>query len=509
MKKRVAAVLLSVLLIGALSACNLADLELGGLVGELLGGNEQVVPGQTMIPPDVNLDDQETWIEETWIEETWTAVDNSVPVPDLNPDAYRGHELVILGTNAVDLGHGDDGNDIVSMLSYTRNEIMGGDYGIKIVSVEMQMEELPASVKTDVHAGTGEYHLVYAGMYLALPELATGGYLHSLYDLPYVDLTSDAWDQGIRQGLAIGDYLPMATGAITPDATLKTSLLLYNSQIADNIGLDMYAYAAYGDWTMDKMYGICEVVCVDLNSDGTWSPEHDRLGFVGTYSCAQAFAVGMNAQVIGKEESNLPVQEDVEVLENAYARFYNLVTMHGSYYLTQREYLQSQSSAPAKCFADGRALLLASNVQGALEMLNSGVTYGILPYPKLDVSQDQYCSYVDSMATAVMVPVSVDGEKLELVGFVLEAMAQTSQNLYYEKLGMRVASSDKDMDIFKMIWHTKTMDFGCNYFITSDPSVQCFMRAMEENQATVAVLIRQQSKALQKSLAKLIEDVKR
>ena len=503
MKKRALAALLCAMLISTLVAC---DIEPGGLVGELLGGNENIVEG---VVPEQKYPDTDMTVgdEQTWIDQTWPDIETQGPVEELNPDAYRGYELVIAGQNVVDLGYEEVEGNVVSVLSYARNHELHSTYGITVNAVMLEREDLTDMVKNDVTSGTGEYHMVYGSMCEALNDLMPNGYLYSLYDLPYVDLTSAAWDQSMHEGLAIGKYLPMATGAITPDASLQTSLLLFNAQMAEENGFDLFAYAAYGDWTIDKMYSVCKITFADLNGDAVLELENDRFGFVGSHLDAQAFATGFGASLISKDENNLPMPDTVAMdrMQAAYSDFYKLATSSISYYVTRQESLQNMD-ALTNCFADGRALLWASDVQGALEMMNADtVRYGILPYPKLDQSQEQYCSYVDCQATAVMVPEHSDSEKLALAGYALEAMAQISQRLYYDKLAMRVAPTEKDMEMIQLVWQTKTLDFGSNYFFMSMACSQSFASAMESGNSSVISQISAESKRLAKELEMLKE----
>ncbi|MBQ2256704.1 MAG: hypothetical protein II330_07545, partial [Clostridia bacterium] len=110
MKKRLILILVSLLLIGSFAAC---DMELGGLVGELLSeGVGDYIPSDDFVP--------ETAVEETWIEtdvlveehptspEIWwdeTECGTEPPIVELPENQFAGQEVVVLQVKESDLGY--------------------------------------------------------------------------------------------------------------------------------------------------------------------------------------------------------------------------------------------------------------------------------------------------------------------------------------------------------------------------------------------------------------------
>ncbi len=507
MKKRISVLLVCLGLVACLTACNLAEMEFGGLVGELLGGNEGIEPGGVPVEPDVNYG---TAIDETWIEDDWVSPDVETvtqgPIETLNPHEFYGYELVILGQNTQDLGMEHMG-DVFETMAFERNDMLQERFGITVTTVMVERATLPTHVKQDVNAGVGEYTLVYAEMVQAAPELGQGGYLISLYDLPYVDLYSSAWDQSMHRELTVGNYLPMATGEVTPDAIKNTAAILFNTEIATDLGLDMYDYVQTGGWTLEKMYSISKEAVVDLNADGRITLQDDRVGFVGDFNGAQAFAVGTQAQIVIKSAENLPLLDAsaIEHMQSIYAVFYSLATSTGSYYMTQRDYMQTMTQIESY-FINGEVLFCGSDLQGVDEVRMTELQYGILPYPKQSEQQTDYRSYINAQATAVMVPGSISD--FGFAGYSLEAMAQlmcdNSSTLHY-----RIAFSPQDVEMLNVIAQTRTPDFASNYFYTELPAAQSFMRAMEDSGDSVTTVLRSGSKSLEKQIAKLIENAAR
>lgn len=513
MKKRIIIILMCLTLVCALTACNLAELEMGGLIGELLGDAElpsgdpsdsfitvYPTPNGTdisVLPPiEIAPDD---WTEDSYIES-----ETAMPSVDLPQHAYAEQRLTLLGVLDSDLGI-DDSVDIVQSLSYNRNVAMKNVYSLEVDTVLVESDdELARQVRNDVTADGNAYHLIFGTIYQSGAELTQIGCLANLNNLPWVDLTHSRWDEDIYNGFAIGNYLPMATGAITPDATMKTAIIAFNPNIANQMGLDMYDYVQTGGWTLEKMLSISEEVYADLNGDGLSNPTKDRFGFVGNFTSAQAFACGTGAEVIVKGENHLPmVNVQTEQLRESFAVVYKLVHARSTHYVPQSTVLQDydQLYAPAQTFAQGRALFCATNVEQAMTLIEDSQAFGILPYPCWEMD-GEYHSLVDFSATALMVHKGMEDE--EFAGYALEAMAQVSEQVYPDRIAMKICTSPNDAEMLQLVLDTKTFDFGSNYFSKSrGDMVWLFRHMIETGQTDVGSLLTKNQKVLQKEVLKI------
>ena len=510
MKKRIAIVLVSLLLVCAFAAC---DMEFGGLVGELLGDLELPtdIAGRPLpdeMPPE--------WVEsETVPAETWWDEDTTYEetvAPDDRSDfqysysLYTGQTLTVLGQNEDDLGFEEtSGNDLESM-SYLRNQIMEESFGINVEALMIEGGELAALVKNEAASGGGNCDIVMGGMADTGAALVQSGVLLNLRDLPYLDLTTARWDAGINEGLAFGNYLPMATGLAAPASNLHTSLLLFNKQTADNYGIDAYDYVQTGSWTVEKMHAIAEMCYVDLNGNGC-TDEEDAFGVVASYNCANAFTVATDTMLIAKDADNMPVfnTEVTDRLATAYEGVYNMLFATSALYYSSMQDVPG-SNVARTVFEQGNTLFYATTIEDVMQTNDMNIDMGLLPYPKLNLEQENYQSYVNCATTAIMVPVSV--KDTEFVGYALEALAHTSDNMYTVTISNRICRSEQDREMLNIVLDTKTLDFGSTYLLTASGGVvQYFQMALEQQNPSVLSLIKQYEKVLGKYVEKLMESI--
>lgn len=498
MKKRLLVALLCLTLLFSLVAC---DMEFGGLVGELFsqGVGDYVPSDDFILGPSI----EETWIEtdDIWIEET-------TPGLELPENVYPGETVTILGGDYGDLGSPDVLSGIVHELSYQRNKMVEDVFNIHINTEYCSWTDIADKVKVTVRAGAPDYDIVMAGIANTGAALALDGCLVNLNTLPYVNMSSSAWDAGITQGFAIGSYLPMATGALVPSSDMCTAMIALNKQMADEMGVDMYDYVTSGGWTLAKMHAFVNESYVDLNGNGRADGD-DRFGLALEGDRTYAFACGADVMLIDKDAQNLPVindssDSDLDPMLVAYDEFYAMVLRNGTLYLPTHSFTNTGKQEPQLVFENGRALLYGTTVDNALSMQDEGVEFGILPYPKLNEEQRSYQSFVNTAASAVMVPQSARNH--DLAGYALAALAQTSNGLYRDRISTKVCRSAQDAEMLTLIWDTKTLDFGSNYLMGEmNLPVQYFGKLLDTNSGTVMTWLAQYQKTFQKALEQVVE----
>ena len=499
MKKRVLVALLCLTLVSCFVAC---DMEFGGLVGELLseGG---AIGGVIDRPADV---DPYPSIEETWIETD--IMIEPTPGLELPENVYPGESVTILGSDYGDLGSPEVLSGIVHELSYQRNKMVEDAFNIHINTEYCSWTAIAERVKVTVQTGSPDYDIVMAEIALTGAPLALDGYLANLNTLPYVNMSSSAWDADVNEGLAIGSYLPMATGALVPSSDMLTAMIAFHKPMADEMGVDMYDYVTSGGWTLAKMHAFVNETYMDLNGNGQ-ADSDDRFGLALEGDRTYAFACGADVMLVNKDAQNLPVindssDSDQDPMLVAFDEFYAMVLNRGCLYLPTHSFTATGKQEPQVVFENGRALLYGTTVENAFSLQEMGVEFGMLPYPKLSEEQESYQSFVSTAARAVMVPLSARDH--DLAGYVLEALAQTSNGLYRDRISTKVCPSAQDMEMMMLVWDTKTLDFGSNYLMGEmNLPVQYFGKLLDTNSGTVITWLAQNLKGIQKGLDQVVE----
>lgn len=518
MKKRLAIVLMCLTLVSALTACNLADMEVGGLIGELLENMEgtehlEYEPGIGDDYINNGTDINPGWEVETWGDVSIDYVDPE-PYDPLPPCQFDGAYAVVLSNQDMALGDNVEVHEFIQEATANRNALVEEKYNIALIfKTESDPIKLNDYVRNDVISGSGEYSIVYQQMGRAGSELVQGDRLLNLRELPYVDFDQPWWDASVNDTLSIGNYLFMATGATTPDVTLQTSVIAFNARMMDESGLEYpYELVREGRWTLDEMLRMSKVMYSDLNGDGR-RDDGDRLGFAGvTFDTDNAFMVATESGLILKDTNRMPDLAQSDRLVATYEMLYELCLNYGLY-VSISDYLASGVDAamiPTKAFIDDRALFLGTTLGDLLEgELGGEMQVGLVPYPKLDKAQEEYHSPVNYLACAVVVPKSCQDP--ELAGCVLEASAIFSDDEYsaaYQKLAMKNLSDPEAIDMFSLIMQTKDCDFTAAYFAVNakDSGASMIFQELLKNGSTgAASAVRSKEKVLTKALKQLLE----
>ncbi|MBR6290017.1 MAG: hypothetical protein IKR53_01110, partial [Clostridia bacterium] len=227
----------------------------------------------------------------------------------------------------------------------------------------------------------------------------------------------------------------------------------------------LYQTVRDGDWTLDRMFEVASAVPENPSGSGVWRYDEPP-GFDFIFTSGYRITK-FNDEGEPYVEDKLPVEfsnlsdklcpvfsDDSQTINLKYKKNEEAGNKYGV------EDLKT-------LFIDNRALFRFGTTEGALEMRKEDVVFGILPYPKRDSSQKEYCSYARmGQDSAVYVPRTV--KSLELTDVITEAMGALSQKYikaaYYEKLlkGQSVFDAESS-EMLDLIFSTKVYDLIAFY----------------------------------------------
>ncbi len=438
--------------------------------------------------------------------------------PDLEfSDAYKGQELVILTQNDTDIGPEENSSDPLEDAVYRRNDMIESYYGVEINGVLVESyEELGETVKRDVTAGTGEYHIVYQHMVNSATTLAQGGNLYKLNELEHVNFDQPWWDQDCKNGFMIGDSMLLVCGDLLPSTMMITAAVIFNKDLFDEYGIEYpYDDAREGTWTIDDMLEITKDQTKDLNGDGGVDYQNDFYGLVGwSLDCDYNFFFGAGCTLFSYDEEHLPVYDaDTDRLQTVYDKIYKLIVTQQSFHVTVNEYLANAGmvSEPSNVFKAGRALMYASYLSGAVGLRDMEKDYGILPQPKYDETQEDYLSFVNGSASVVVVPKSLTTENLDMAGYMMEVLASSSYytvtDTLYEKVAKsKTARDPESAEMVDIIIRHKVFDFGYTHFHNDGLACASIIQtALNSKSPSIVKTITQDKTRTEKALKKVYE----
>lgn len=182
---------------------------------------------------------------------------------------------------------------------------------------------------------------------------------------------------------------------------------------------------ANNEWTIDKVYEMAKKYGSQDSVANDWENGHFGL-------CAQTYdglssMAGFNERMIIKNSDDLLIfNMKSESIVTKFQKVYDLLTDRTTTIVA--EIVDSWKNDPYSkvntVFFENRALFQYQLVQFVNELAQYKVNFGIVPMPKYDQSQDNYCStakvYFSRFAS---IPINIDSDQLELAAYTLQLLA--------------------------------------------------------------------------------------
>ena len=309
-------------------------------------------------------------------------------------------------------------------------------------------------------AGDHAYDIASIGTY-DVSSLAYQGYLYDLNSMENIDLSKSWWDPKAQEQLEIDGRMFYTTGdAMTLDNNCTYCILFNKTMISENNLESPYDLVKNNQWTQEKMIEMATGIGADLDGNGTYD-DNDRYGFliwtdsaIGIMHAAGArFATIENGDTLTYTLNN---EKNIAVLE----RWINVRNDKNNKFI--------EGSGSTKSFEEGRVLFYTRYINSVHSLRELDLDFGILPYPKGDTEQEEYCNTLHAYGNALMcIPDAADPE---MSAAAMEALSYYGQKellpAYYDITligkGIRDEQSEEMLDI---IFATRFFDVGTYYQI--------------------------------------------
>lgn len=349
-------------------------------------------------------------------------------------------------------------------------------------------EELNITLETYPVGGSGrnENQNVFRKLVMAQENeidagFVFGSYVGTLLDtkgltldwntIPGIDLDASWWDQNARETFTFGDQLKVLTGDISLYSQFAPMLLYFNKNVADSFGIDdCYDLVRDGKWTADKVREYCELVAGDLNGDNVMD-ENDRCGMA--LQSAIIFDMFMSSDLHLTERNSdggldLTVMSDRSV--ELQKRFYDFVTNKAlccNAVGYQTKYSNPFYELHIPMFKNGQLLFNFNQLLISFELRSMEADYGLLPTPKADETQKDYCTSMN-MSWQTFLAIPATNNRLQMTGDVIEALGYYSKeyvtNEFIDTTIRSKAIRDEDSaEMLEIILAHKTYDAAMIY----------------------------------------------
>ena len=445
--------------------------------------------------------------EEQKIEEP--RIFSEAPVND-----FEGYNLRILSREASTADHHweakeivaeEETGDIVNDAVYKRNTTISERYNIQITRVANA--DPAALAKKSVTAGSDDYDLIFASIATTV-TIAQNGCLLNLKDVMYIDLPKPWYDQNANEQLSIANKLYTTFCDFTIMDKDATWVYLFNKKLIQDLGLeDPYQVVKEGKWTIDKMVEMCKGAAKDLNGDGTMTWE-DQFGWEGESWNMYAGIIAAGIWPVEKNSEDLP--EYAGIGERGVSAFTKLLSLFGdkSLCLRAEDVLGVSGNiwndVMDASFMAGRVLFANAGMNRVTLFRSMEIDFGIIPSPKLDESQLEYCDTISPFqATSLSIPTTVSD--LEKIGAIADALCAESKYTlipaYYDvQLKTKLTRDDESSEMLDIIFKNRRFDLELIYNWGGFSGI--FANAMNKNDANI-------TSALEKTEAKIIKAIEK
>ena len=354
----------------------------------------------------------------------------------------------------------DQKGEVLNDAIFARNLRVEEDFNITIGWEES--DDVKTAAKNAITAGEDVYDIVQ----VYINDSMTMGQDGHLWDLaPLMDLNAPWWDEALQRDLDMGGKLYCLTGYVTLGDEELNYGVYYNKALVKQYGLDdPYVMVAEGKWTIDAMYTAAQGATYDVNGDGVLD-KNDACGIGSDYGLAAVLFYGTGGQLArisadGSPEIVMNTERNAAVVETLSTIFRDknasiMVTDIGSDGWTV---LDTMLMEDRLLFRPGSIY----DISGYREMISD---FGILPNPKYDESQEDYCHIIAShVCPSISIPVTITGDALERTTVLLEALSCYSDAVveaYYDvNLTTKLARDEESAAMFDIIFETKYYDLG-------------------------------------------------
>ena len=370
------------------------------------------------------------------------------------------------GNNGLDMWVEEINGDIVNDAIFNRNLTIGERFNVVIEEPLMaDYTTISNTVKSMVTAGDTTYDFILNQLAQTSADVLNG-YAMNLNEIPYLDFDMRWYPADVKESAVLNGKLYLIVSDMCVSYVGQTWSMCFNKDLTTDLGFDnLYDLAREGEWTIDKLRELTADVYIDANGDGQYD-EGDTYGFTmgssGISGCmGAAFLYGAGVRYLDiHEDLTFDHLLDSEHAQAAAEKFYALNSQEGSTVYTADGHTLLAMMNRVAVFAPsqlGHYYIYARDFEG---------TFGVLPMPKFDASQERYATLCDAGCNCISVPITCRDP--ELTGAMIESMSAYSTNsvipAYVDvSLQTKIARDEESVEMMQIVLDSRVMDFGYLY----------------------------------------------
>jgi len=314
-----------------------------------------------------------------------------------------------------------------------------------------------SEVKKTILAGDDAFDLIHAHD-ITLCTSSLDNIFINLYSVPNLDFSKPWWPKNSIDSLTVLGQMYVFSNAMTTDSIGNIRALYINKDRARDYEITVpYQDVFDGTWTIDKFIAMTKDVYSDLNGNG----EVDENDFFGFEYRDQYFICTL--EPLGIEPYKKDANEIITLNLNNERTLTAIDKMYSLLFGLESTYFKNDNKDDI--FMGNRALTTCLTIGVAVNKLRfTDINYGILPMPKLDVSQENYTSGYTSYLFAI----PNTAANVERTGVIIEALSAEGYKrvlpAYYEiALKNKYLQDEESIRVLDIIDESKMLDFAWCY----------------------------------------------
>lgn len=385
---------------------------------------------------------------------------------------YEEYEFNILSAgNQVwnDFDYEEESSLPLDNAQYKRKIKVEEDYNVQIFQTSKKAYSSSngpgyQAVNKQVSSGDCDYDLcIIAGYDVSV--LAYTGRLYDLASIDGIDLSKSWWDENATNSLTVNGVTFFTTGEITVSDNRAAFCLMFNKELLNNYNLESpYDMVKDGEWTIENFGKLVKSVSEDLNQDGMYTKD-DRYGLlvwddsiVGMVNAAGQRCCTVNSQT-NEIELTFYNESTLSALEQ-----YSQIAYDKQYAF---QYQRVSEGTGRTMWQANQGLFYTTLVDLLPEFREMEADFGVLPYPKLSETQENYYSTIAPFnSNFVCVPLIQDD--VERTGVIAEALAYYGKQivtpaLYDVTLVGQSTRDEESEPMLEIIFGNLVYDIGYYY----------------------------------------------
>ena len=427
----------------------------------------------------------------TAVPEVTEAPETEYPAPQVENTDYKGQTFRILANEPrtefpySEIYYSDEQGDIINDALFRRNNQIVDKYGVTIETTDASTGAGLKTFTNAILADTGDFH--FASIRICdIMSAASQGYLADVSTLPYLSLDAPWYYQNMRKSLSIGGEEYLLIGYFNMRVFDTLTFMAYNKNLAEKYQISgLNELALDGKWTVTKMHEYATQVSVDVNQDGKlWS--EDQIGLKSHSGYILSFFVGMGGTFVEKDENDLPIYSGLsakneQLLSDLVKVIYDDASaIHG---------LHANITFENDPFAEDMMLFTPQLVYGMRYLSETGVNYGILPFPKANENQENYISHTHSkLGTAIGIP--NNNRDMEMTAAIVADMMYLSHKIIYpahieKAMQMRYSPEESSTEMLKLLFGSLCIEMSTALNLKIDTQLRNMGTTKADNFASV------------------------